>query len=268
MGYPSQIVPASGSLAPGPPLTNVTWISTGSAGWLVFDFAPFRVQRQFPGGALVIRTRRAALKLLSMSVLAACAGEVDTDEAALAATPSETEGPFFPENTNLENDADLTRLAGRGERAAGQVIEVRGRVLGPDGQPISGARVHLWQANAGGRYAHTLDEANPNPLDPNFQGYALVQSGADGGFSFTTIKPGGYTVREMNNAQRTPHLHWRIDASDRRLTTQSYFPNEPANEVDFLIRAMGDPARQLIMTAGQAGPEAVAGFDWTIVLPA
>jgi protocatechuate 3,4-dioxygenase beta subunit len=217
----------------------------------------------------MVITRRSAVALISASALAACAARVEDETAGTqAATPSETEGPFFPSTIGTERDADLTRLAGRGERAGGQVIAVRGRLIRPNGQPVSGAQVHLWQANAAGRYDHPLDASNPNALDPNFQGYALVQSGPDGGFSFTTIKPGGYTVREMNNALRTPHLHWRFDASDRRLITQSYFPNEPANEVDFLIRAMGDPARQLIMATGEAGPEAATGFDWTIVLPA
>lgn len=210
-------------------------------------------------------SRRRTLSLLSAGALAACAAQVDADEAAL--TPSETEGPFFPENTEVERDADLTRLAGRSERAAGQVIEMRGRVLGPDGQPVSGARVQLWQANAAGRYAHSRDAANPAPLDPNFQGYAVVQTGADGGFSFTTIKPGGYLVDRAG--PRTPHMHWKITAHGRELTTQSYFPGEPANEADFLIRAMR-PAevQRLIASAGAAGAEGVPGFDWAVILPA
>lgn len=216
---------------------------------------------------MIMKTRRAALKLLSLTALTACAGEVDTDGPPLtAATPSETEGPFFPASTDVERDADLTRLGGRAERATGQVVEVRGRVLNAQGQPVSGAQVQLWQANSGGRYAHERDAGNPNPLDPNFQGYGLVQTGADGGFSFTTIKPGGYVVREMNNATRTPHFHWKFTAAGRELTTQSYFPGEPANAVDFLIRAMGDPARQLIARVGAAGADGVPGFDWDIVL--
>jgi protocatechuate 3,4-dioxygenase beta subunit len=216
---------------------------------------------------MIIKTRRAALQLLGVSALAACAAEIDRDEGTLTtATPSETEGPFFPENTEVERDVDLTRLEGRTQRATGQVIEVRGRVLGRDGQPISGARVQLWQANAAGRYAHSLDAANPNPLDANFQGYGVAQTGADGGFSFTTIKPGGYLVREMNNAPRTPHLHWKFTANGSDLVTQSYFPDEPANDTDFLIRAMGEPARQLIARQGVAGADGVSGFDWDIVL--
>jgi protocatechuate 3,4-dioxygenase beta subunit len=210
-------------------------------------------------------TRRRALSLLSASALAACAAQVDPEEAAL--TPAETEGPFYPENTDGEREVDMTRLAGRTERAAGQVIEMRGHVLGPDGQPISGARVELWQANAVGRYAHSRDAGNPSPLDPNFQGYAVVQSGADGRFSFATIKPGGYLVDAQG--PRTPHMHWKIAAAGRELTTQSYFPGEPANDIDFLIRAM--PAAEvprLIAAAGPAGADGALGFDWDVFLPA
>jgi protocatechuate 3,4-dioxygenase beta subunit len=201
------------------------------------------------------------------ALAAACTAERAIEAAATAvATPAETEGPFFPTSVNVERDADLTRLAGRNERAAGQLIEVRGRVLNRDGQPISGAKVELWQANAAGRYAHPRDAANTAPLDPNFQGYALLETGADGGFSVLTIKPGGYMVREMNNAVRTPHLHWKIVGAGRTLTTQSYFPGEPANETDFLMRAMGDRANYLIARAGAAGAEGAPGFDWDVVL--
>lgn len=214
---------------------------------------------------MIIKTRRMALKLMGASALAACAAQVDPDE--LAATPAETEGPFFPENTNVERDVDLTRLAGRTERAAGQVIEMRGRVLRLDGQPIPGARVQLWQANTAGRYAHSLDAANPAPLDPNFQGYAAAQTGADGGFSFTTIKPGGYMVDRQG--PRTPHMHWRIELGANRLTTQSYFPGEAANETDFLIRAMqADRVPHLIARAGPAGADGALGFDWDVILRA
>lgn len=210
-------------------------------------------------------TRRRTLTLLSAGALAACAAKVDPDDAAThTATPHEIEGPFFPTDTNVESDVDLTRLAGRSERAAGQIIEVRGRVLGSTGQPIRGARVQLWQANAAGRYAHPADTGNPAPLDPNFQGYAAIDSRSDGTFRFTTIKPGSYLV--ANAGPRTPHLHWKIATGGQQLTTQSYFPDELANGSDFLIQAMqGDP-RALIARAGSPGAEGALGYDWDVIL--
>lgn len=208
-------------------------------------------------------SRRRTLTILSASALVACAERIDIDQPAVTATPAETEGPFFPVDTNIERDADLTRLAGRSERALGTVIEMRGRLLDAGGQPISGARVELWQANAAGRYSHPGDAVNTQPLDPNFQGYALLQSDAAGRFSVTTIRPGGYGVPSIG--RRTPHFHWKFAAGQIQLTTQSYFPGEPQNETDPLMRAMGEPARLLIAREGVAGAEG-AGYDWDVVL--
>lgn len=205
-------------------------------------------------------SRRAIMASIGAAALAGCAARVE----GVAATPGEAEGPFFPTDTNIESDADLTRLAGRTERAGGDIIEIRGRLLSADGRPISGATVELWQANAAGRYAHELDAANPAPLDVAFQGYALLRTNLDGRFSALTIKPGGYMVAQ--EGPRTPHLHWKFAAGARRLTTQSYFPGEPANDSDFLMRAMGEPARLLIARAGAVGAEGAAGYDWDIVL--
>ena len=64
-------------------------------------------------------------------------------------------------------NADLTRVPGRSGRAAGQVIDVMGRVLNLKGEPVRNAKVEIWQANARGRYTHPSD-TNPAPLDPNF----------------------------------------------------------------------------------------------------
>jgi len=206
-------------------------------------------------------THRRAVLLGAAGLAAACA-DARQAETAQTPTPAEMAGPFFPVDTAIENDIDLTRLAGRSERAAGQVIEVRGRVVDARGAPITNARLELWQANAAGRYAHPEDPAT-QPLDPNFQGYALMQTGADGVFRFTTVKPGAYNSPV---GIRTPHLHWKVAAGTRVLTTQMYFPGEAQNETDGLMRAMGDPARALIAASATAQEQGALGYAWTIVL--
>jgi protocatechuate 3,4-dioxygenase beta subunit len=215
--------------------------------------------------ALMPLSRRRALTVLSASALAACVARVEGEEAAaaVAGTPAQTEGPFFPVDTDIERDADLTRLAGRSERAAGQIIEVRGRVLDINGQPVAGARLDIWQANAAGRYAHPGDAVNTAPLDPNFQGYAHLTTGADGGYSLVSIRPGGYDVAGIG--RRTPHIHWKAEAGARRLTTQMYFPGEPENEADGVLRGVRRP--DLVIARTAAADEAGAlGFIWDIVL--
>jgi protocatechuate 3,4-dioxygenase beta subunit len=208
-------------------------------------------------------SRRRALSVLSASALAACIARVEGEERGGEATPAQTEGPFFPVDTDIERDADLTRLAGRSERAAGQIIELRGRVLDRNGGPISGARLDVWQANAAGRYAHPGDAANTAPLDPNFQGYAHLVTGEDGAFSLITVRPGGYDVRGVG--RRTPHIHWKAEAGGLRLTTQMYFPGEPQNGADAILRQVRDPA--LVIARPEAAAEAGAlGYVWNIIL--
>jgi protocatechuate 3,4-dioxygenase, beta subunit len=174
--------------------------------------------------------------------------------------------PFFPATRPTETNVDLTRLAGHSQRALGQVIEVGGRVLDRQGRPISGARVELWQCNAAGRYHHPAD-TSPIALDPNFQCYADLVSGPDGQFRVTSVMPAAYLVPEMGQ-KRTPHIHFKLAGAGATLTTQMYFPGEPLNETDFLIKAMrGDP-RAMIAREAPAGEPGARGFAWDIVLNA
>ncbi len=84
-------------------------------------------------------------------------------------------GPFAPVALPADHDADLTWVRGRPARAAGQVIEISGRVYDLKGNPIPNATIELWQANAAGRYVHPSDISTA-PLDPNFHGIASLKA--------------------------------------------------------------------------------------------
>lgn len=186
---------------------------------------------------------------------------------ALRPTPSETAGPFQPGQLPTDQDADLTRVAGRTGQAKGQVITVAGRVLREDGTPVEGALVQAWQANAAGRYDHSADD-NPAPLDPNFQGAAQVRTDAEGRFRLRTVKPGAYGMG--GTRMRTPHIHFDIAARDQRLVTQMYFPGEALNASDGLIAnlsARGLDAATMTSRSIESGEAGVLAFAWDIVLP-
>lgn len=169
-------------------------------------------------------------------------------------------GPFYPVNRLAENDIDLTRLAGRPERALGEVIEISGRVLDMRGRPIAGAVLELWQANAAGRYMHESDVATA-PLDPNFQGYATLTTDATGDWRIVTVKPGGY---DSPIGQRTPHIHFMMQGRSHRNVAQMYFAEEAsANAVDRLYRDLGEAARTSIATRDPADP---GKYRWDIVM--
>lgn len=142
-------------------------------------------------------------------------------------------GPFYPVQKPKEIDADLTRLKGRADRAKGNVLEVAGRVLDRHGKPVSGAKIEIWQANAVGRYSHPGDDHVDLPLDPNFQGYALLTADADGRFSFLTIKPGAYPAGPY---VRAPHIHFDVSGHADRLVTQMYFPGEATLANDAILK--------------------------------
>lgn len=59
--------------------------------------------------------------------------------------------PFYPIMRPGDDDFDMTRIKGNAERTLGRVIEVTGRVLGRQGNRVSGAELELWQCNAAGR---------------------------------------------------------------------------------------------------------------------
>ncbi|MBA4752763.1 MAG: hypothetical protein H2055_11125 [Sphingopyxis sp.] len=146
----------------------------------------------------------------------------------LPVTPLMDLGPFYPVQRPLDDDADLTRLKGHKGRAQGEVIEVSGRVLTPDGNPHAGTVLEIWQANAAGRYDHPGDRGDA-PLDPDFQGYARIATDAQGGFRFLTIKPAFYKAGNLGFL-RTAHIHLDVQSKRQRLVTQLYFPAE----LDFL----------------------------------
>jgi protocatechuate 3,4-dioxygenase beta subunit len=154
-------------------------------------------------------------------------------------TPEQIMGPFYPITRPLDHDMDLTVIKGKRGHAQGKVIHLTGRVLNSQGEPVRGAKIELWQANTHGRYAHPSD-LNPAPLDPNFQGYGVQVTDAEGRYRFKTIKPGAYPINPANSSNvRPPHIHFDVIGAKDRLVTQMYFPDEPLNEKDVLFKELG-----------------------------
>lgn len=182
----------------------------------------------------------------------------------LVATSGQDLGPFYPILRPADHDADLTRIKGRNGTAIGQPINVIGKIVDLHGKPVGNATIDLWQCNAAGRYAHPGDSDNPAPLDPNFQGFARLSTDRDGQFKFRSVKPKDYGTPI---GRRTPHIHFAIDGHRERLITQMYFPGEPLNEADVLLKN-ADPMESVIAEAIDplsGDPDALA-FRWTVVL--
>ena len=138
-------------------------------------------------------------------------------------------------------------MQGRPEPAAGEIVEIVGKVTDDQGRPLAGARVEIWQCDAFGYYHHPRDRGGR--ADPNFQGYGQMVLGEDAAYRFTTIRPVAYPGR-------TPHVHFAVSGPGvSRLTTQMYLAGEPLNDGDFLYNAIrGEDARDAV-TVAFAPPE-------------
>jgi protocatechuate 3,4-dioxygenase beta subunit len=183
---------------------------------------------------------------------------------ALADRPPTAEspmGPFYPIVRPADSDMDLTWVKGRNARAAGQVIEISGRVFDVKGNPIPGAALELWQANAAGRYDHPSDVATA-ALDPNFQGFGALKADAKGEWRIVTIKPGGY---DSPIGHRPPHIHFDLHSAKTRSIAQMYFPEEAeGNAKDLLYKALSSAdAATSVAVRDASDPNK---YSWDIIL--
>lgn len=173
--------------------------------------------------------------------------------AALLRTPAMTEGPFYPVELPLDQDNDLTRVAGKTGVASGEVFDFTGRVLDASGAPVAAAVVEIWQCNAFGAYHHPGDGGR---LDPHFQGWGKTTTDAQGRYRFRTIRPVAYSGR-------VPHIHYKVKrAGQPEFTSQVMIDGEAGNERDFVFRHLRDAEarKRVLMTLVRAPKE--SGAVW------
>ena len=161
---------------------------------------------------------------------------------ALSETPPMTEGPFYPDKLPLDTDNDLLRINDGITPAVGAITHLHGKVTDLKGNPVSNARVEIWQADNKGAYIHSKDGGLTGPKrDANFQGFGRFMTGRDGRYYFRTIKPVPY-------GPRTPHIHVAVYRGNKRaLTTQCFIHGDKGNAKDGLIKRLGDPVKHLMV---------------------
>jgi protocatechuate 3,4-dioxygenase beta subunit len=150
------------------------------------------------------------------------------------ATIRQGEGPFFKPSSPPRTDLVETSTKGR-------LIEIKGQVLTRSCRPVARALVDFWHADERGEY----DNAGFR-----YRGHLFCDG--EGRYGFRTILPALYPGR-------TRHFHVKVQAPDQpALTTQLYFPDEPANRRDGLFR------RELVMRMGEAPDGLAAQFDFIL----
>jgi protocatechuate 3,4-dioxygenase beta subunit len=172
------------------------------------------------------------------------APRTETERARLTPTPacddgdeptlSQTEGPFYTPDSPRRRS-----LLDRG--LEGERLAVTGLVVDTRCQPIPRALLDFWQADANGVYDN--------------EGYRLRGhqfTDGRGRYGLETIVPALYTGR-------TRHIHVKAQRPGGEvLTTQLYFPGEPANRDDPIFDA------ELLMDVRRTGPARRATFTFVL----
>ena len=176
--------------------------------------------------------------------------------AAGNVTESTVLGPFYvPDSPLREAGANIA------EQEAGTPAWVHGRVLDPEGRPIEGAELDVWQ-NGDNRLYAVQDEDAP---DDHLRGRFLTD--AEGRFSFRAVRPVPYPIpddgpvgRMLDATDRHPwrpaHIHIVVrapgfhsvtthifDVESEYLDDDAVFAVKPSLQRRFLERAADDPGR-------------------------
>jgi len=189
-------------------------------------------------------SRRAFLGALTLGTAAFTTRGLFAEQLALAGTPPQTEGPFYPDKLPLDTDNDLIIINNSITPAVGDITHLTGRVLDASGSPMRNVVVEIWQCDAKQVYLHTADsESKADQRDKNFQGFGRFLTGSKGEYYFRTIKPVPYPGRPA------PHIHVKVKKSDRELlTTQMYINGHPGNRRDGVFGGLRDPIdRELVL---------------------
>ncbi|MEZ5449895.1 MAG: hypothetical protein R3E89_13295 [Thiolinea sp.] len=129
-------------------------------------------------------------------------------------TPSQTEGPFYP----VKAIPVRHELIANPESLLGEAIQLSGRVVNTQGQPLAGIRVEIWQCDGQGLYDHPR-QSQTERFDQHFLGFGAQLTDREGRYRFHTLYPVPYTG--------PPHIHAKLWQGDRELlTTQLYLQGQ------------------------------------------
>jgi hydroxyquinol 1,2-dioxygenase len=189
------------------------------------------------------------------------------------ATESTVLGPFYVEGPpELPPGANIAKPGTPGDPCV-----VTGSVRGPDGRPVAGAVIDVWECGGDGFY----DVQKPEGTNLR----ARFRSGADGKFHFRCVKPVSYPVphdgpvgKMLRATGRHPmrpgHLHFMIDApgcdklvthlfvrGDEYLDSDAVFGVKESLIVDFRKSASGgyEASYDFVLKPARAAARAAYG---------
>ncbi|WP_376092622.1 protocatechuate 3,4-dioxygenase subunit alpha [Roseomonas sp. CCTCC AB2023176] len=180
--------------------------------------------------------------------MASATPELAPSEATMAASASQTAGPYW-HLVDFPEWADTTRHFAE-NLPEGERIVLTGTLRDGTGALVTDAMVEIWHADPSGKYP---DQSG----DPTaFQGYGRCATDKEGRFRFVTLKPGPVPTRPGANTMQAPHVALIVFARGllHHLTTRLYFEGEAMNRNDPVLSAV-PAARRGTMVARRTAPD-------------
>jgi len=125
-------------------------------------------------------------------------------------TSPDIEGPFYKADAPVITTNKLVD---------NPTLALHGRIIDVDGNPIVGAVLDWWQANADGEYDN---------VGFKLRGKQLLNGAA---YYLATVRPGNYAISDKE--YRCAHIHVKVNAPGcKPLTTQLYFADDRYDKTD------------------------------------
>ena len=176
-------------------------------------------------------------------------------------TPSQTVGPFLHVGL-VPGPYGVREIFGHVVADADQPgthIRLQGCIYDGAGNILPDALVEIWQADHQGRYPHPAD--GRSVTSNSFRGFGRCATDRDGGFAFSTVKPG--TVPGPGGTTQAPHINVGIFARGilKRVFTRIYFLGDPANAKDPILGLVPAERRETLMAKPDPAKPSVYRFD-------
>lgn len=189
------------------------------------------------------------------------------DALAVERPPGTTEstvvGPFWASGAPLRRYGESI-----GERRSGAALRVRGRILGPDGAPVGGATIEVWQNDTNELYS----VQDPDAPEGHLRGRFISE--ADGSYAFVGVRPVPYRIpfdgpvgamlqATGRHPWRPAHLHIAVSAPGYQpLATHVFDAESPYLDSDAVF-AVKPSLIQTFEARGPEEPDAPDGVEGT-----
>jgi catechol 1,2-dioxygenase len=189
---------------------------------------------------------------------------LNNGEGGRSETTASQMGPFWRQDSPAtRNGESIVRSP-----TPGAPVFVNAWVRDPQGRPVQGAEVDVWQSSADGFY----ENQDPAQADMNLRG--KLRTDAEGHIAFRSVKPAGYPIpvrgpvgallrAQGRHNMRPAHIHFMIHkAGFKTQFSQVYSSDDPNLETDVQFGVTKALVAQYVLHENEPAPHGDVAGPW------